>query len=72
MVILSLVASRETSTEKAKLLRKKLCWTKATKERVGQQLRSHSFALHLRLTAPLVCGVPRAALDLKFEDPISN
>jgi hypothetical protein len=42
------------------------------KERVGQQLRSHSFILHLRLTAPLLCGVPRAALDLRFEDPISN
>jgi hypothetical protein len=28
---------------------KKLCWTKATEERVGQQLRSHSFMLHLRL-----------------------
>jgi hypothetical protein len=72
MVFLSLVASKETSTKKSKASTEEALLTKATKERVGQHLRSHSLILLPRLTAPLVCGVPWAAWILNFEDPISN
>src|SRR5260370_42116668 len=69
---LSLIASRETSTKKAKLPRKKLCWTKATKERVGQHLRTQLFMLLAPLAARLACRVLRAASILKFKNPLSN
>jgi hypothetical protein len=72
MVILVSLRTGIRQTQKAKVLRKKLCSTKATKERVGQQLRTQSFILLVLLAALLTCGVLRAASIFKIRGPYFN